>query len=60
MYWMTQAVGARNAISAAREILDRTGLIKKEQIEVTNNGGGMFVLPPKNNNEEPLDEDSVA
>ena len=54
------SLGARNAISAAREILDRTGLIKKEQIEVTNNGGGMFVLQPKNNNEEPLDEDSVA
>ena len=54
------SLGARNAISAAREILDRTGLIKKEQIELTNNGGGMFVLPPKNNNEEPIDEDSVA
>jgi len=28
-------------------VLDRTGLIKKEKIEVTNNGGGMFILPPK-------------
>ena len=27
------ALGARNAISAAREILDRTGLVKKEQVE---------------------------
>lgn len=41
------AMGARNSISAAREILDRTGLVKKEQVEVTSQGGGMFILPPK-------------
>ena len=41
------ALGARNAINAAREVLDRTGLVKKEKVEVTNNGGGMFILPPK-------------
>lgn len=41
------ALGARNAISAAREVLDRTGLVKKEKIEVSNSGGGMFILPPK-------------
>ena len=41
------ALGARNAINAAREVLDRTGLVKREKIEVTNNGGGMFILPPK-------------
>ena len=42
------SLGARNAISAAREVLDRSGLVKKEQIKVTNNrGGGLFVLPPK-------------
>lgn len=41
------AMGARNSISAAREVLDRTGLVKKEQIEVTSAGGGMFILPPK-------------
>ena len=35
------AMGARNAISAAREVLDRTGLVKKEQVEVTANTGGM-------------------
>ena len=40
-------MGARNSIAAAREILDRIGLVKKEQIEVTNKGGGMFILPPK-------------
>ena len=41
------AMGARNAISAAREVLDRTGLVKKEQVEVTANTGGMLILPPK-------------
>ena len=41
------SLGARNAISAARKVLDRSGLVKKEQIEVTNTGGGLFVLPPK-------------
>ena len=41
------AMGARYAISAAREVLDRTGLVKKEQLEVTANTGGMFILPPK-------------
>ena len=41
------AMGARNAISAAREVLDQTGLVKKEQVEVTANTGGMFTLPPK-------------
>ena len=41
------ALGARNAINAAREGVDRTGLVKKEKVEVTNNGGGMFILPPK-------------
>ena len=41
------AMGARNSIAAAVQILDRTGLVKKEQIEVTNKGGGVFILPPK-------------
>lgn len=43
------ALGARNSIQAAREILDRTGLVKKEQIQVESMGGGMFILPPKQN-----------
>ena len=43
-----EAMGARNSIAAAAQILDRTGLIKKEQIEVSNTGGAMFILPPKN------------
>ena len=46
------AMVARNQISAAREILDRSGLIKKEQVDVTANGGGMFILPPKSKSDE--------
>ena len=38
---------ARHIISAAKEILDRTGLVKKEPIEVSSNSGGIFILPPK-------------
>ena len=50
------AMGAHNAISAAREVLDQTGLVKKEQVEVTANTGGMFILPPKTTaNENDLD-----
>ena len=41
------AMGARNSIAAAREILDRTGLVKKEQVEVSSTSGGIFILPPK-------------
>ena len=37
-------MGARNAISAAREVLDRTGLVTKEKVEVKANIGGMFIL----------------
>ena len=50
------AMGARNAISAALEVLDQTGLVKKEQVEVTANTGGMFILLPKTTaNENDLD-----
>mgnify|MGYP007000383346 len=45
-------LGARNAISAAREVLDRTGLVKKEQVEVSGNVGGIFILPPKTANDD--------
>ena len=41
------ARGARNVISAAREVLDRTGLVNKEQVEVTANAGGIIISPPK-------------
>ena len=40
-------MGTSNAMSAAREILERTGAEKKDKLEVTANTGGMFILPPK-------------
>ena len=42
------AMGASNAMSAAREILERTGAEKKEKLEVTANTGGMFIFTSKN------------
>lgn len=54
-------MGARNAVSAASQILDRAGLVKKEQVEVKGPVGGIFVLPPKNgtpNDSEPDDNEA--
>ena len=45
------AMGARNSVAAAREILDRTGIVKKEQIEVKGPESGVFILPPKRKDE---------
>ncbi len=53
------AMGARNSIAAASQILDRTGLIKKEQIEVNNTGGAMFILPPKNDSDNLAEQDEA-
>ena len=51
------SLGACNAISAAREVLDRTGLVKKEQVEVTSQTDSVFILPPKTAaNDNNLDE----
>ena len=41
------SMGARNAVAAATQILDRTGLVKKEQVEIKGPEGGIFILPPK-------------
>ena len=49
------AMGARNAVAAAREILDRSGLVKKEQVEIKGPEGGIFILPPKQ--VEPVDNE---
>ena len=40
------ALNEKHEISASKEILDRTGLIKKEQVEATGSAGGIFILPP--------------
>lgn len=41
------SMGARNAVSAATQLLDRVGVVKKEQIEIETKGNAMFILPPK-------------
>jgi hypothetical protein len=41
------SMGARNAVAAAAQILDRTGLVKREEIKVEGPAGGLFILPPK-------------
>ena len=41
------SMGARNAVAAATQILDRTGLVKKEQVEIKGPEGGIFIFPPK-------------
>ena len=54
------AMGARNAAAAATQILDRAGLVKKEQVEIKGPEGGIFILPPKqvtpSDDSEQLDE----
>ena len=46
------SMGARNSISAASQVLDRVGIVKKEQVEVKNTGGALFILPPKEGTDE--------
>jgi hypothetical protein len=41
------ALGAKNAVTAATQILDRVGIVKKEKLEVSTDGQGVFILPPK-------------
>lgn len=41
------ALGAKNAVAAATQVLDRVGVVKKEKVEVTTDQGGLFILPPK-------------
>ena len=40
------ALNERHEISASKEILDRTGLIKKERVEATGSAGGIFIFSP--------------
>ena len=40
--------GANIRLEAAKQILDRTGLVKKEKIDITGKmAHGIFILPPK-------------
>ena len=40
-------LGIRDKLSAAKELLDRTGLIKTEKVQVEASGG-VVLMPPKN------------
>tara|TARA_B100001250_G_scaffold38052_1_gene30393 strand:+ start:6849 stop:7220 length:372 start_codon:yes stop_codon:yes gene_type:complete len=40
-------LGIRDKLSAAKELLDRTGLIKTEKVQVETSGG-VVLMPPKN------------
>lgn len=47
------ALGAKNSVAAAKEILDRVGIVKKEKLEVSSeDGSGIFILPPKRSDED--------
>lgn len=48
-------LAAREKIQAAEKILDRVGIVKKDQIEVTHNGASIFILPAK----RPTDESEI-
>jgi len=54
------ALGNRDRLAAAREILDRTGIVKTERVQVQTDAGGLFIMPPKkldNNNDDTPQED---
>tara|TARA_R100001015_G_C4632172_1_gene195392 strand:- start:3487 stop:3858 length:372 start_codon:yes stop_codon:yes gene_type:complete len=44
-------LGIRDKMTAAKDLLDRTGYSKTEKMEV-NLPNGVFILPPKNDNED--------
>ena len=44
-------LGIRDKLSAAKELLDRTGLVKTEKMQVESTGGVML-MPPKNQEED--------
>jgi len=47
------ALGAKNSVAAAKEVLDRVGIVKKEKIEVSSeDGSGLFILPAKKEDDE--------
>ena len=45
------ALGNRDKLAAANQILDRTGLVKTEKVSVEASGG-VILLPPKQNAED--------
>ena len=47
------ALDAKNSVAAAKEVLDRVGIVKKEKLEVSSeDGNGIFILPAKRSDED--------
>lgn len=45
-------LGAKEILAAAKELLDRAGLGKTENVNITSSGGGVILLPPKRQDDE--------
>ena len=43
-------LGVKEKMQAAKEILDRAGVVKTERVEVQSSGG-LFILPPKDSDD---------
>ena len=43
-------LGVKEKMQAAKEVLDRAGVVKTERVEVQSSGG-LFILPPKDSND---------
>jgi uncharacterized membrane protein len=41
------ALGAKNKVAAAKEVLDRAGVVKKDSEVKAPEGAAVFILPPK-------------
>ena len=51
------ALGAKNSVIAAKEILDRIGIVRKEKVELSAEScSGIFILPPKRKEDDSDDE----
>lgn len=46
------ALGARNLINAAAQVMDRVGIVKKEQLEIKSEGPQVFILPAKRSSDD--------
>ena len=45
-------LGLKEKMSAAKDLLDRAGLVKTEKVQVESNTGGVMILPAKEREEE--------
>lgn len=43
--------GSKELLNAAKDILDRAGIVKTDKLDVSSNGSQLFILPAKDNNE---------